>query len=157
MIGCDDVRPALLEGEPLGGEAAEHVRSCARCAAEAETASALRRHLAAAPPLLSSGLSARVLAVAAPVLAANARRAARRRLVRAIAAALVPLPLIVALDAVVLRGAYRLLAGLLSPALSLYVVVNYGALLALLLALAYGAVPVLAERQGRVALEVNHV
>ena len=80
----------------------------------------------------------------------------QRRLLRALTAALVPLPIILVLDAVIIRGAYRLLAGLLPAAVSLYVVANYAALLALLLALAYGAVPILAARQGRFAPEVHH-
>ena len=45
---------------------------------------------------------------------------------------------------------------MLPDALSLYFVVNYTTLLALLLTLAYGAIPLLAERQTRLRHEEIH-
>ena len=55
----------------------------------------------------------------------------------------------------ILQRAYG--AGIVWPAaLSLYFVLNYTTLLAVLLTLAYGAVPLLAERQARLRREERH-
>jgi hypothetical protein len=56
----------------------------------------------------------------------------------------------------VVRTAERLLSAVLPGALSTFVVANYAILLALLLALTYGAVPILAERQARGQREEIH-
>ena len=156
MSDCDDIRTARLLGEALPADAAAHLRSCARCLADEAVVPGLARALAAAPVVPAPGLAARVLTAAAPLLAANARRATRRRLVRALAAALVPLPAIVLLDLSLVRAAYGVLSTVLPHALSLYVVGNYVAFLALLLALTYGAIPFLAARQGQRFPEVTH-
>jgi hypothetical protein len=103
------------------------------------------------PPALTAG----VLRVAAPLLAQHARPS-WRALARALVVALVPLPAILALDVVMVRGAYDLLHLLLPAALSAYVAFNYAALLALLLGLTYAAVPVLAARQARLQLQEAH-
>jgi hypothetical protein len=146
---CDDVLAALLLGDSSAGDTAAHVRDCARCRDDEGLVLRLRQALAAdARQTLAPGLSTRALAAAAPLLARNARRSAWRRLGRAVAAAVVPLPFILALDAWVVRTAYHLLSLVLPGALSIFVAANYAALLALLLALTYGAVPILAERQG---------
>jgi hypothetical protein len=145
---CEDVDELRLLGGAPGAAAAAHARGCARCrTAEAPLAS-VRAALAAAPlPAVSGGLTARVLAAAAPALARNAALAARRRLARALAAGLLPLPLILLFDVWLVRSAYALLTRFLPDALGLWVVVNWAGLLALLLALAYGAIPFLAARQ----------
>ncbi len=149
MSDCDDILAALLLGDSPAGEAAAHVRACARCREDDGLVLCLRQGLAAdareTPP---PGLSASALAAAVPLLARNARQRAWHRVGRAVAAAVVPLPFIIALDAWVVRTAYHLLSLVLPGAVSIFVAGNYAALLALLLALTYGAVPILAERQG---------
>jgi hypothetical protein len=60
------------------------------------------------------------------------------------------------IDVWALGTIYAWLARLLPPALSLYLVVNYAAVLALLGALTYGAIPLLAERQARGLREAPH-
>ena len=105
----------------------------------------------APPPALTAGM----LRAAAPLLARHARPS-WRALARALVVALVPLPAILALDVVMVRGAYDLLHLLLPAALSAYVAFNYAALLALLLGLTYAAVPVVAARQARLQLQEAH-
>ena len=102
-----------------------------------------------------AALTAGVLRAAAPLLARRARPS-WAALAPALVVALVPLPAILALDVVMVRGAYDLLHLLLPAALSAYVAFNYAALLALLLGLTYAAVPVLAARQNRLQLEEAH-
>ena len=103
------------------------------------------------PPALTTGM----LRAAAPLLAQHARPS-WRSIARALVIALVPLPAILALDVVMVRGAYDLLHLLLPAAVSAYVAFNYAALLALLLGLTYAAVPMLAARQARVQLQEAH-
>lgn len=153
---CDDVRERRLRGMCTAEDGA-HVAACAACAAEAETvdalASAFAGHRTAAPsPMLES----RVLETATPILAARRRHAARWAVAAAVAAALVPLPLIVLIDVWALQMIYGGLSRLLPPALSFYLVMNYAAVLALLGTLTYGAIPLLAERQARGRHEVLH-
>jgi hypothetical protein len=63
--------------------------------------------------------------------------------------ALLPLPLILAYDAYVLRAAYELLRMLLPSGVALYVLATYTAVVSLLFALTYAAIPVLlAQRAG---------
>ena len=59
-------------------------------------------------------------------------------------------------DVWALQAIYGGLTRLLPAALSLYLVVNYAAVLALLGALTYGAIPLLAERQARGRHEALH-
>lgn len=153
---CDDVRERRLRGRATGEDAA-HVAACAACGAETATIDALAAafavHRTASPsPLLES----RVLDAAAPMLAARRRHAARWAVAAAVAAALVPLPLIVLIDVWALQLIYGGLSRLLPPALSFYLVMNYAAVLALLGTLTYGAIPLLAERQARGRHEVLH-
>ena len=107
------------------------------------------------PP--SSDLVARTLDAAAPLLAAHARRAGVRAWLRPLVVALLPLPIILAVDAALVRALHELLSLVLPVALSTYLVGQYALLLLLLLGLGYAAVPVLADRQARAALEDAHV
>jgi hypothetical protein len=110
-------------------------------------AQALGAYAVPAPP---PGLASRVRLATAPALERNARRIERpdwRVLVRALGAALVPLPGILLLDARLLGAAHGLLSAVLPAVVSTYLVATYAAALALLLALTYGAVPLLATRQ----------
>jgi hypothetical protein len=62
----------------------------------------------------------------------------------------------VAVDLWALQAIYEGLRHLLPEPLSFYLVVNYAAVLALLGALTYGAIPLLAERQARGYNEALH-
>jgi len=101
-------------------------------------------------------LTPRVLAAAAPLLAVHARRVRWRTWLRPFAAALVPLPFVLAFDVTVLRWLHDVLGTLLPAALTTYLVTQYAIVLVLILALTYAAVPVLAERQLRAALQEAH-
>jgi hypothetical protein len=92
---------------------------------------------------------ARTLAAAAPLLAARAaaHRTLRRQVAWALTLALLPLPVIVFANVKLLTAAYHFLAPRLPPLLSLYLVGCVAAGVALLLALAYLAVPLVARRQ----------
>jgi hypothetical protein len=108
-----------------------------------------------AVPEPPAGLRPRTLAAAAPLLAASARPD-WRMLVRALGAALVPLPVVLLVDAFVVQVLWSLAMAVLPRPLGVYVVANYAALLAVLLALAYAAVPVLVGRQSRASVELRH-
>ncbi len=134
---CDDVRMRRLLGHPAAGDDA-HVATCDACA----VATAALGHLWAAfaadrPPIPPPALAPRVLAAA-------------------VAVALLPLPLIVFVDVWVLQMIYGTLTRFFPATLSFYLVVNYAAVLALLGALTYGAIPLLAERQARGRYEALH-
>jgi hypothetical protein len=147
---CDEIRLALLLGDPLDGDAATHARSCAVCGAAEAAVRALSTRLAVEPEVVASpGFPERVLRAAAPLLERNRRLAIGRQLVRTLLAALVPLPAIVLVDAYVIREVYQVLSTVLPVSLSLYLVLNAVAMLAALLSVTYGAVPILAERQLR--------
>ncbi len=149
MTTCDDVLAAVLLGGALDADARVHVRTCPRCSAETPLVQAVAARLAtSAPAPPSPGLEAAVLHAAAPVLR-QARRARWWAVGRALAAALVPLPLVVLVDALLVRGLHAALDIVLPAGLSTYLVFNYAALLALLLSLTYAAVPLLVERQAR--------
>ena len=148
---CDDVTPLLFADAGSDPRVAAHLAGCAGCRDRAPALAAVARALAAAPePAVPAGLDTAVLRAAAPLLARPARRAAGWRLARALGAALLPLPLIVFLDVGLLTAAYHLLSMVLPHGLSLYLVANHAALIALLLALTYGSIPLLAARQGPV-------
>jgi len=157
MTDCDETLTALLFGRALDRDAAAHLAACPRCRAERAAVEGLARTLAAAPgPAPPPGLATRVLGAAEPLLARNARRAARSILARALAAALLPLPVILLLDFYLVRAAFALLTTILPTALGAYLVFNYTATFALLLALTYGAIPIFVERQVRLRREESH-
>ena len=155
MSACAEVHSRRLLGEGLDGRGAAHAERCPRCIAAEPALRALARRLEAgqAVPGPSHELAPRVLLAAGPLLARNRRLHAVRQLVRAIGAALLPLPLILVADAWLVRSAYALLSTVLPGMVSLYLVASYVALLAVLLGLAYGAIPLLADRQLRLRRE----
>jgi len=154
MTTCDDVLAKLLLAGKLDADAAAHVSACPHCTAEQGRVRRVAALLASDHvPAASPALSARVVGAATPLLARQARRAAWRTLARALAAALVPLPLIVFLDFHLVRTAYGVLNTLLPGPLSFYVAFNYVATLAVLFALSYGMIPIVAERQMRLRRE----
>jgi hypothetical protein len=155
MTECDDVLEAALLGHPLDGERADHARGCGRCRRELAAIAHVTRLLATEPiPGPPPALGRAVLAAAAPILAARRRAETtgyRRALAGAVAAALVPLPLVIAFDVYLWRAAHAVLRTLLPGLLSVYLAFNIAALMLLALALAYGAVPFLVHRQLRPA------
>jgi len=157
MTGCEDALVAFLLDQ-VDAAAVDHIRTCPRCRAEQPAVRALAVRLAAGPaPTPPPTLAPRVLTAAGPLLARNAQGAAWRAawpaVARALAAALIPLPAILVFDVALVRAIYSLLGAVLPHGLSLYLVVNHAALLALLLTLTYGAVPFLAARQARLLLQ----
>lgn len=155
-IDCDELLADVVAGHEVD---ATHVAACARCRVEAPLARAIARSLAAdvvTPP--PPGLVPRVLAATAPILARHATRLSRAawaRIGRAVAVALVPLPLVLVVNWFVVRTVHAVLSAWLPEALSLYLVGQYVLLVALLLGLTYAAVPVMAAR--RFAPEDTHV
>jgi hypothetical protein len=153
-VSCDDALAAVFLGGPCDEAMRAHLATCPRCREQEPLVGAITQAFAASPtPEPPPGLTARVLRAAGPLLG---RRAAWPALGRAVAAALAPLPLILWIDWLVVRTAERLLSTVLPGVLSTFVVVNYSILLALLLALTYGAVPILAERQARGRRKESH-
>jgi hypothetical protein len=110
----------------------------------------LRASVVPAPP---PDAAARACAAAAPLLAVHARRASLRSVLAPVLAALVPLPVVLLVDVVVVQALYAVLAAWLPAAVSAFVVWNYALLLVLLLATTYAAVPLLVDRQLRAGLE----
>src|SRR5687767_10885835 len=103
----------LLGGSP---EATAHRTGCPACAAAAGRAALLHHRLAAytvGEP--GPGNIERTLAAAAPLLAARAAalRGPRRRLVGAVTVVLAVLPLLVVVDAQLVRAAHLLLSSFL--------------------------------------------
>lgn len=79
-------------------------------------------------------------------LAERARRTYRRRVAGALAAALLPLPLIVAYDGALLGWLHSLASRVLPEPLPTLAVSGYAGAAALLLAATYAAIPVLVEK-----------
>ena len=149
---CDQALAALVldRGTAAGKAAAAHLAGCDRCQAERNRAQGVGRALAShqVPEPAPAG-RAQILAAAAPLLARRAAeaRALRWRVVWAFAMALLPLPAILYANFKLLLAAHGLLLRWLPPSVCMYVVACLGAGVALLLALSYAAVPVLAARR----------
>jgi hypothetical protein len=154
-IPCDEALTALaLDRGPGRDRAAAHLAGCERCQAEqarAEQVSrTLARHAVPAPTTdAAAAFRSRVLTAAAPVLARRATeaRALRRRIVWAFTLALLPLPAILFANFKLLVAVHGLLVTRLPPSLAMYLIACLGAGVALLLALSYAAVPVMAARR----------
>jgi anti-sigma factor RsiW len=157
MTTCDDILEALFLSHDLDPAAAAHVQAhlqeCPACGAQAagieKVSAVLRASTTLEPP---PALGRRTLAAAAPLLAERAAalaRGYRRRLTQAVAAALLPLPAVLALDAYAVRALHGFLSVVLPSPVSAYLAFNFAALVVLTIALTYAAVPVLADRQLR--------
>jgi hypothetical protein len=161
---CEDLLVALVRGETLSDSEAAHVAACERCAPLAPGLRAAAGPLVAgAASELPGGLTERVLRAAAPLLAEHARAAGRaswvggRRLVAALAPAVLAFPLLVLADVLLLRAVHALLATLLPAPLTTYLVASYAALLAALVCLTFGAIPLLVQRQAYPPWKEGHV
>jgi hypothetical protein len=159
-MDCDRRLAALLFDRAPAPDAAAHEATCPRCREDAPVARAVAAAFAVAPAIVPHGrVSPGVLLAAAPMLVANARRlpaAAWRRLAAAIAVAVLPLPAILFIGWHVLEAANRLLSSVLPGSLSFYLVATHATVLALLLGITYGAVPLLAAHQLRLQYEDTH-
>jgi len=157
---CDDLLAAVLRGAALDEVERRHLEVCARCGELAPALASLARALGESePPTAPPGLGARVLLAAAPVLAAHAhaadaalllQRAPRldgHRLATALLPAVLLFPLLVLADVLLLRAVHDALAVLLPLPLTTYLVASYAALLAALVCLTFGAIPLLVQRQ----------
>src|SRR5439155_901925 len=113
---------------------------------------------AGAPAAIDAALDARRLLAALPEAQRSAviLRYYHDLPEEAVAAALLPLPVILLLDFYLVRAAFALLTTILPTALGAYLVFNYTATFALLLALTYGAIPIFVERQVRLRREESH-
>jgi hypothetical protein len=160
MTDCDLLLAGMLFGGSAASDTAPHLATCARCRADAPAVRDVAAAFAAsAAPAPRATLAPRVLRAAAPLLAAHTRRlpaVAWPRLAAAIAVALLPLPLILLVGWQTLSVANDLLSVVLPARLSFYLVATHAAALALLLAVTYGAVPLLAAHQLRLQHEETH-
>jgi hypothetical protein len=146
-VTCEEARALLLLGEAR--QAQDHARGCAGCAAVAARVVVLRARLDAYAVAAAAPALERTLAAAAPLLAARRAllREPRRRLVGAMMVVAALLPVIVAFNAQLVRGAYAVLARWLPEYVTWYLVGSLALTLVLLLALACAVVPLLAARQ----------
>lgn len=129
---------------------AAHVEECPHCRAEGVDTVRVAAWLDVESAMPNTAmLSRRTLVAARPALRRRAAAVWRRRVATSLLLALLPLPLILAYDAYVLRAAYELLRMLLPSGVALYVLATYTAVVSLLFALTYAAIPVLlAQRAG---------
>lgn len=133
---------------PLGEQILEeHVRDCVECEVLALPVRGIAERLASyAVPIDAAALSRRVLEVVRPDLARLASVWFWRRLARVILTALVPLPVVLVLNAVVLSAFHAWVSEVLPAAVATYLVVSYAALLLLLFASTYAAIPLVLAR-----------
>lgn len=153
MSECDGTRTALLLGD-ADTVRRTHLEGCSACRDQELELARLGRELAAtAPAGPPPTLHERVLRAAAPLLRENgvARRRARAfaglRLCAAPALALALLPLVLYVHVAIIARLYGVLANLLPRGLDLYLTATYAIFLAGLLALTYGALPLIVAHQ----------
>lgn len=130
-------------GHPL----AVHARECDDCRGAEQSIDELAARLdTSAVELDASRLSRLALACAAPELQARAQAVFWRRLARTLAAALVPLPLVLAADLWWLGRVYDVAMAWLPAGLAADVVLSYAVSLLALIGSAYAAIPLLLAR-----------
>lgn len=123
----------------------QHAAECDECGdAPLDALAAVLR--GAAPPIDAARLSSLTLARLAPLLQERARKLFWRRVGVALAAALLPLPLVVAADIWLLGWLYALIAAWLPEGVALYVVATCAAWLLIMIGSAYAAIPLLLAR-----------
>jgi predicted anti-sigma-YlaC factor YlaD len=126
----------------------EHLSECDECGADGEAVAQLDRLLRSAmpPPIDLTQLSQRVLAAAGPELRQRANVIDWHRLAAAVVGSLIPLPLVLALNALFVTLLHTVLTLVGLPLVASYVVVTYLSALVFVLGATYAAIPVLAER-----------
>lgn len=128
---------------------AAHAAECAECRETALPLPQIAAALNAVKLDLDPGaLSQRTLVRLRPELHRRARIAALRRVAAGVLLSLIPLPLVLVYDAVVLRGVYDVVSSWLPVSLASYLVISYAASLVLLFSLTYAAIPLLVIRGG---------
>lgn len=159
-MDCDTALTELLLGDATAPALRAHLAGCPRCGAEAAVVRRIADAFVASPsPEPAPDLGARLLHTAGPLLSVHARRlpaVAWPRLAAAIAVALLPLPVILLAGWEALSTANLLLSSILPAGVSFYLVAAHAAALTLLLAITYGAVPLLAAHQLRLHHEETH-
>jgi hypothetical protein len=126
----------------------EHVESCAACAAAAVPAARIGVLLdAEAAAVDAARLSRLVLARMAPELAARSPAAFWRRVVCALGVSLLPLPVVLLADGVLLLAIYRAATVLLPSSIALYLAASYAVTVLIGIGLAYAAIPLLVARR----------
>ena len=153
MSDCDRHRLGFLMGDEDAFE--RHAAACPACRHALPSLRAVGDALRSEPdPVPPPGLWSAVERRAEPMLAHH-ESASRRlpSLAAVLAAALLPLPILVPLNLLSLWGLHALLSSVLPSAVSLALVAGQATLLTLLLSLTYASVPLLASRQRRTLLE----
>jgi hypothetical protein len=121
-----------------------HVGECDECRPSPPSVAALAARLdASAVQIDAARLSRLALARVRPALRVRAEAAFWRRFIRALAAALLPLPLLVAADWWLLGRLYDVVAAWLPSAVATYFVLSYAASLVVLIGSVYAAIPLL--------------
>ena len=129
---------------------AAHAADCEACHASPLPLEQLAVRLNASPVHIdATALSRRVLLQLQPELEHLALAASWPRMLRGLLLSLLPLPLVVAVDAYFLSLVYGLVSALVPAALAAYLVLSYGAVLVLLFAMTYAAIPLLVMHGGR--------
>ena len=124
-----------------------HAAECGDCAGTQPPLAAIAAVLDAdVRELDAAQLSASTMARLAPALQARADALFWRRFTRALVAGLVPLPLVIALNAWLLPQLYELAAGWVPAIVAAYLVFGYGVSLLVLIAGSYAAIPLLLAR-----------
>lgn len=138
--------PGFAEDEKKRDAVTMHAQECDLCPDDSPA-------LAATVAILRASPAADWSSSSLPLLRAAVCRQARLLLCRRVAFALavgsIPLPLVLAYDALVLRVGYDLIRQLLPVEVAAYVVFSYAALCLFLISLTYAAIPVLLAKAGR--------
>src|SRR5262245_22120310 len=121
----------------------EHVADCAECQSHTAAIHQVDHLLACSIAVVDADrLTANASFLLRSALEANAADALWRRVIAALTLALAPLPLVLVYDAFLLRAMQSVLASLVPGTVATYVIFSYAALLALLLAGTYAAIPI---------------
>lgn len=119
-----------------------HVAECEECRATPPPIARIATILnASAVGVDPAGLSLHTVARLQPALARRAVAGLWRQVAAALLLALVPLPVVLAYDAYLLRTAYELVSALLPAAVAAYLIFGYAAFLVLLFATTYATIP----------------
>jgi hypothetical protein len=132
----------------------DHLSDCVDCAEEGVDATriaALEKALRIEEPATDGQLVARTLVSVRPLLEARSAAKYRRRVAAAIAAGLVPLPLIALYSRWLLGILHQGLDAFFPGGVADVLVGGYTACLLLVISLTYAAIPILADRQPALA------
>ncbi len=138
-------KPAALPGHRA---LAAHVEACDACRLDTPAVDLIAARLATVNvPIDAAALSQRTMLRLRPELQRCANAALWRRATIGVLLALLPLPAVLAYNVYLLHMAYDVLLALLPAAVVVYLVASEAALLVLLFAATYAAIPVLLARR----------